>query len=133
MKKILFPFLLCSSIVAVSTLVESCYYDKESDLYGTTTTITCDTSAAKFATVVSPIISASCATSGCHSTASQSAGVNLGTYTAIKTYITNSKASFIGSIKQTAGYSKMPQGAAKLSDCNIAKIETWINGGMLNN
>ncbi len=133
MKKILLPFLLCGSLVAVSTLVESCYYDKESDLYPTTTTTTCDTTNAKFAAFVSPLIAASCATSSCHSTTRQAAGINLGTYATIKAYITADKATFIGSIDRTAGYSAMPQGAGKLADCDIKKIKTWINAGMLNN
>ncbi len=132
MKKILFPFLLCGSIVGMSTLAESCYYDKESELYPTTTT-TCDTTNAKFSAFVSPLISSSCATSNCHSVARQSGGINLGTHTAIKNYITTEKARFIGSIKHTSGFSKMPDGGAKLSNCEVTKIETWINAGMLNN
>jgi hypothetical protein len=134
MKKILFPFLLCSSIVAVSTLVESCYYDKESELYGpTTTTTTCDTSTAKFAVFVSPLIASSCATSSCHSATTKASGINLSSYTTIKAYITSSKSVFLGSIKRTSGYSPMPQGASKFADCDITKLETWINSGMLNN
>lgn len=133
MKKILFPFLLCGCIVAASTLVESCYYDNEDDLYGTTVTPTCDTSTAKFAVFVSPLITAQCATSSCHSSTRQAGGINLSSYTAIKNYITSSKATFLGSIKHTSGYSQMPDGGAKFSDCNITKIEVWINGGLLNN
>jgi hypothetical protein len=131
MKKILFPFLICGSIVAISMLVESCYYDKESDLYSTTTA--CDTTSAKFATVISPLIANGCATSGCHSTPSSAAGINLGTYTAIKNYITLDKATFLGSINQTSGYSKMPKGGGKFADCDIKKLTAWINAGMLNN
>lgn len=134
MKKILFPFLLCGSIVTVSTLVESCYYDNEKDLYGTVITpVTCDTTNAKFAVFVSPLISSKCATSGCHSTSSQAGGVNLGNYTATKNFISSSKSVFLGSIKHTSGFSKMPDGGAKLSDCEITKLETWINNGLLNN
>ena len=133
MKKILFPFILCGSIVGVSTLVESCYYDKESELYPTkTTTTTCDTTNAKFAAFVSPLVAASCATSNCHSTTRQAAGINLGTYTAIKAYITADKATFLGSIDRTSGYSAMPQGSGKLADCDIKKLKTWINAGTLN-
>ncbi len=134
MKKILFPFLLCSSIVAISTLVESCYYDKESDLYGTTTTTgTCDTTTAKFATYASPLIASGCAISGCHSAASAASGINLSSYTTIKAYITANKVSFLGSIEQTAGYSKMPKGGSKFAACDITKLKAWINAGMLNN
>ena len=132
MKKILFPFILCGSIVVLSTLSESCYYDKESELYPITTT-TCDTTNAKFTAFVSPLISSSCATSNCHSATRQASGINLGTYTAIKNYITTQKATFLGSIKHTSSYSQMPKDGAKLSTCEVTKIETWINAGMQNN
>ena len=133
MKKILFPFLICGSIVAVSTLVESCYYDNEEKLYPVTPTTTCDTSTAKFAAFMSPLMTAQCATSNCHSASRQSGGINLSNYTTIKSYISSNKATFLGSIKHTSGFSQMPDGSAKLSDCNITKIETWIKNGLLNN
>jgi cytochrome c553 len=134
MKKILLSFFFCSSFVAAFILVEGCYYDRESELYGpTTTTTTCDTTTAKFATFVSPLITSSCASSGCHSATGKAGGINLSSHTTIKAYITSSKAAFIGSIKRTSGYSPMPQGASKLADCDIKKIETWITAGMQNN
>jgi hypothetical protein len=116
-------------------IVSSCYNDNEEDLYGTTpTTTTCDlTTAVKFSTVVSPIISTKCGTSGCHSTSSKAAGINLGNYDAIKAYINSSKAVFLGSIKRESSYSPMPKGSAKLPDCDISKIESWINAAMPNN
>jgi hypothetical protein len=111
----------------------ACYYDNEEDLYGSTTT-TCDLqTVVKFSETISPLISSQCGTSGCHSTASKAAGISLGTYDAIKSYITSSKAVFLGSIKRESSYSPMPKGGTKLSDCNIQKIESWINAGMLNN
>jgi hypothetical protein len=118
-----------------STLLSSCYNDNEEELYATTTTTTtCDlTTAVKFSTVVSPIMSAKCATSGCHSTTSKAAGINLGNYDAIKAYITSSKIVFLGSIKRTSGYSIMPKGDSKLPDCDISKIESWITAAMPNN
>ena len=133
MKKILFPFLICGSIVAVSSLVESCYYDNEEKLYSVTPTTTCDTASAKFAAFMSPLMTAQCATSNCHSTSRQAGGINLSSYTTIKSFITSNKSVFLGSIKHSAGFSQMPDGGAKLSDCNITKIETWINNGLLNN
>jgi hypothetical protein len=133
MKKILFPFIFCASLVGASTLVESCYYDKESELYPTSSTSTCDTTTAKFATFVAPLIASGCATSGCHSTASKAAGINLGTYADTKAYIVANKAVFIGSIEHTAGYSKMPKSGGKFAACDITKLKAWINAGALNN
>lgn len=116
------------------TYLTSCHNDNEQDLYAGTPTTTCDlTTAVKFSTVVSPIIASKCGTSGCHSATSKASGINLGNYDAIKAYITSSKTVFLGSIKRTSGYSIMPKGDAKLPDCDISKIESWITAGMLNN
>jgi hypothetical protein len=132
MKKILFPLLFCATIVALSTLFDSCYFNNEQDLYKITPTI-CDTTNAKFAAFVSPLIANGCATASCHSTTRQAAGINLGTYTTIKAYITADKASFLGSIDQAPGYSAMPKGGSKFAPCDITKLKTWINAGMQNN
>lgn len=134
MKKAFFliPLILMGILVLTT---QSCYYDNEEELYSTTATTTCDTTNAKFAGFVSPLIASSCAISGCHNAASApvSAGVNLSSYTTIKSYITSSKTTFLGSIKHDSRFSTMPKSAAKLSDCNIKKLEVWINAGMLNN
>jgi hypothetical protein len=133
MKKILFPFIFCMSAVAISTLVESCYYDKESVLYPTASTATCDTTTAKFATFVSPLIANGCATASCHSTTAKASGINLGNYAAIKAYIVADKETFIGSIDQIVGFSKMPKGGGKFAACDITKLKAWMNAGALNN
>ena len=128
-------FIKPSTIVffLINALFTSCYYDNEQDLYGNVKT-TCDTTTAvKYSALVSPLIASNCATSGCHNAASASAGVNLSSYDAIKNYIASSKIVFIGSIKQTSGYSKMPKGGSKFADCDIQKIESWINANMPNN
>ena len=78
-------------------------------------------------------MAAQCATSGCHNAATASAGANLSGYATIKSYITSNKDFFIGSIKHTSGFSAMPKGSNKLATCDISKIESWINAGMLNN
>jgi hypothetical protein len=134
MKKTFFliPFVLV--LVSIFS-TQSCYYDKESVLYptGTTTTTTCDTTTAKFATFVSPLMVSKCATSGCHNATSASAGANLSTHTSIKAYITSNKAAFLGSMKFSSAFSNMPKGGSKLPDCDIKKLEVWINAGMQNN
>jgi mono/diheme cytochrome c family protein len=52
-------------------------------------------------------------------------------YTAVKTQVTNGK--LLGSVKHAAGYSPMPQGGNKLSDCQITQITNWINAAAPNN
>ena len=112
--------------------VQSCYTDNEEELYGSSTTV-CDTAVGTYTANVLPLMNAQCATAGCHNAATASAGANLSTYASTKTYITNSKDFFIGSIKHTSGFSAMPKSGNKMAACEIAKIESWINAGMPNN
>jgi hypothetical protein len=119
-------------LLSLALCFQSCYRDNEEDLYGKNAN-TCDTSTATYAAFVSPLLSSKCATSGCHNAASASAGVNLSNYTVTKAYLTNAKSAFLGAIKHSSSFSPMPQGSAKLPDCDIAKLEAWINAGMLNN
>lgn len=124
------PIALAFFIISAT---QSCKYDVESELYPTSGTTTCDSSAAKFATFVSPLMVSKCATSGCHNSVTVAAGVNLDGYTSIKNYITRSSGVFFGSIKHSSGYSSMPQGGSKLPDCDIIKLQLWANAGLLNN
>lgn len=89
----------------------------------------CDTvGGAKFAAFVQPIIQNKC--QGCHSGIDPQGGIRLSTYTEIKASVTTGK--FWGSINQTAGFSAMPKGA-KMPACELAKIDSWIKRGALNN
>jgi hypothetical protein len=89
----------------------------------------CDTATFTYSGAVFPIITNYCR--GCHNPASLGGGINLSTYTDIRTVAVNGK--LLGSIKHLAGYQPMPQGGNKLSDCQIRQFEKWIQAGMLNN
>jgi len=39
----------------------------------------------------------------------------------------------IGTISWETGFENMPQGGDQLSDCNIAKIQSWVDDGAPNN
>lgn len=132
MKKQYYIIPIVLAFIIIST-TQSCYYDVESELYSTTGTTSCDSSTAKFSTFVSPLIVSKCATSGCHNATTAAAGVNLDGYTNIKNYLTRSSSVFFGSIKRTSGFSPMPQGGSKLADCDITKLQLWVNAGLLNN
>lgn len=133
MKKTFFVAITILGSILLSTSIQSCYYDSEEELYGLPSSTTCDSTAGKFATNVFPIMSAQCATSGCHNAVTASAGANFSNYATIKSYITNSKDFLLGSIKHTSGFSAMPKDGSKLATCDISKIESWINAGMPNN
>lgn len=55
----------------------------------------------------------------------------MGTYTSDKAMAMNGM--LYGTIAHSAGYSPMPQGMAKMTNCQIAVIKKWIDSGTLNN
>lgn len=116
-------------IVFFSLLVlASCYYDKEEELYPSPSGGGgCDTTAMTYATNIKPIFDQSCAMAGCHDATTKSSGYDLSNYTGSAAAAKSAR--FLGAINHTTGFSPMPKGMAKLSDCNISKITAWINAG----
>ena len=123
MKKLFIPFILF--------ILAGCYYDSEEALFGKPGT-GCNTDITNFSTEIKPILQSNCLT--CHSNSaapSSGGGVKLQDYADVKTYVDNGK--LIGTIEHSSGYSPMPKGGGKLSDCNILILNTWISKGVLNN
>lgn len=120
MKKLI-PFILAIVIIYFGS---SCYYDKEELLYPGAAT--CDTTGTiSYTAKVVPILQQQCYS--CHSGGSPSGGIQMGTYASDKAIAMNGK--LYGTISHSAGYIAMPQGAAKMSDCQIATIKKWIDAG----
>lgn len=105
----------------------SCYYDNEEELYPNP--VACDTTNVTYSGTVTPILSENC--NSCHGSTSPSAGVITDNYADLQTIVENGK--FVGAINHLDGYSPMPKGGNKLSDCNLAKIEKWLDSGAPNN
>lgn len=120
--------LLISLIVIISVLGwSSCYYDKEELLYGNAV---CDTTGTiSYANKVVPILQQQCYS--CHSGSSPSGNIYMGNYTTDGVIASNGK--LMGSISHASGYVPMPQGAPKLTDCQIATVRLWIEQGIKNN
>lgn len=114
------PILAVVGLLAYS----SCYKDNIETLYPTSTT--CDTTSSTYATDIQPIISVSCATSGCHDASTSSGGYALDTYGGVKTIVDNGR--LLGSIQSGS----MPK-TGSLSQCSINKITRWVNLGAANN
>jgi hypothetical protein len=89
----------------------------------------CDTADMTYSTDIKPILQANCY--GCHGNGNAEGGVKCDTYENVKGAVDNNY--LIGTITHAAGYPPMPQGGAKLSDCDINKIKAWINSGASNN
>lgn len=112
-------------------LISSCYYDSEESL-STTTQNSCDLSDVRFSTTVQPILQASCY--ACHSNQNATGsgdGIKLENFSDVQKVAQSGK--LIGAVKHSSGYTAMPLGGNKLNDCEINKLQTWINNGMLNN
>jgi len=95
----------------------------------TTCTTECDTVTVTFNGSILPITNTYC--KGCHSGNNPSGGIALTDYATIKASIETSR--FVGAIEQLQGFSAMPQGGGKLSECYIYQINKWIKNGMPNN
>lgn len=83
----------------------------------------CDTLNVAYTTHIKPIIDGFCI--GCHSIQAPT----LNTYTEVKNAV--NAGSFLPAVKHT-GAKPMPQGGQKLSNCNLAKIDKWVQAGMPN-
>ncbi len=92
---------------------------------------TCDTTKFKYATDIKPILNTYCL--GCHTGATAQGGIEFATYITLKDQIDNNVDAFYGSIIHEPGYSYMPKYADKIKDCDIKKIQKWIDAGALNN
>ena len=89
----------------------------------------CDSTQFKYGANVAPLISTYCL--GCHSGAAPSAGINLSTYTGVRTAALSGR--LVGAVSHAPGYSPMPKNAGKLSACQITQITKWVNSGSPNN
>lgn len=103
-----------------------CYYDNEEDLYPPQECITTNMS---YQANIVPILERNCYV--CHAVGVANGGVVLEGHANLVFWINNNR--LLGAIRHESGFSAMPQNAAKLLDCDIAKIEQWIADGTPNN
>ncbi len=108
-------------------LLQSCYYDNVEDLYPNPPE--CDTTNVSYANDVWPVINGNC--TSCHSGGAPQGNVSLEDYDDI--VVSADNGSLLCTIKHENGCSPMPKGGGKLGDCDIAKIEKWVNNGTPNN
>lgn len=116
-------FILVMLFFALSS---SCYYDKAEELYPETD---CDTSNVSYNNFIVPLFAKEC--NRCHNAQSPLGGINLEDFSQVK--LTANNGSLLGSMKHASNYSIMPPSGAKMPDCDLSKIEKWINDGMPNN
>jgi hypothetical protein len=89
----------------------------------------CQTVDMSYQSDIKSILTQNCASSGCHLGPNGVGGLDLSTFTSAQRIAADGE--MMGRIKNTNG-PLMPPGG-KLSDCDIEKIQSWINDGAQNN
>ena len=116
--------LILLSILSLTLVLHSCYYDVEQELYPNTG---CETANMSYANDILPILnSKGCI--GCHG---DLATLDLNGYADLKIYVDNG--SLYGSINHDVGFRPMPDFQPKIDQCSIDKIKSWIDAGAPNN
>lgn len=85
-------------------------------------TTACDTSNVTYNGTIYPIFQDNCIV--CHSGTPPQGGIDLTDYSQVA-FLAES-GTLLGAIRHENGYTPMPQGGTKLSDCKIRQIEIWI-------
>jgi len=126
MIQLIVKYLLFSLLVSI--LFVSCLQNNEEQLYPKSNS-SCDTINVSFSETINPIIETYCI--NCHKGSTAGGNIDLSGYPNVKVQADNGF--LVGTIKHQTGYSPMPKGGNKLSDCKINQIEVWIKNGALNN
>ena len=113
-------------LILLSVGITSCYYDVEEEIYGTTN---CSDQNMSYQNDIIPILSENCYQ--CHSAQNNFGNVTLEGHNRLLQYVNSGQ--LLGAIKHDSGYSPMPKNASMLLECQIEKIESWINEGSMNN
>jgi uncharacterized membrane protein len=110
------------------SVISACTYDNEEELFPVNN---CDTEDVSYANDIQPILlNYRCIS--CHNTTSPGGSVELDTYDEVKIYVDNAR--LMGSINHTDGFVSMPLGSStKVSECEISKLQSWIDAGANNN
>ena len=117
--------IICSGLFC-SLSFSSCYYDVEEELYGSN----CDTTNVTYSTTITELLQNYTCLS-CHVGSNPSGGFSLETYGGVKAKVNDG--TLWGSINHLQGFSAMPQGANKMSQCDINKVKAWMDAGAPNN
>lgn len=123
--------ILLSQLFIISLIgsFSSCNYYKEELLYANSAPCLDSAGVVSYAQKLAPVLQLNCYS--CHSIGSPSGNILLGNYAADKLIAQNGK--LFGAINHSSGFSAMPKNGTKLTNCQIATIKKWIDGGMLNN
>jgi hypothetical protein len=114
---------------AAALTLSSCYYDSEEELYPGTAGGNCDTTAVSFSATIQPILAANC--NSCHNATTANGGVITDNYDALM--IPVNAGVFHKAVNHLPGAVPMPFNGQKLPQCELMKINAWLNQGAPNN
>ncbi|MEO8771305.1 MAG: hypothetical protein ABI402_14515 [Ferruginibacter sp.] len=123
MRKIIF-LVIGFMIIAYSFM--GCKNDKAELLYPPDV---CDTINVTYSSSILPILRDNCYR--CHAGSSTVGPFNLDSYNDVA--IRAASGELRGAVNHLSGFVPMPKDAGKLSDCNVAKINKWLDDGFPNN
>ncbi|MCC6600534.1 MAG: hypothetical protein IT223_07645 [Crocinitomicaceae bacterium] len=107
-------------------VIQSCYYDIESELYP----YRCISTDITYNGRIKRIIADNCL-SGCHSGVAPTGNLDLSSYENVKAVAMDG--ALINALYGTNGFVKMPKGTSGLPDCEILAVQNWIDAGAKNN
>ena len=70
---------------------------------------------------------------GCHTGTPPQGGFRLETYDEVKAraaQLRSGTSVLLGALQHQAGFSPMPKGMTRLSDCDLSKLKAWVDAGM---
>lgn len=109
--------------------VTACYYDSEEELYPGTSGGNCDTANITFSGTIQPILASNC--NSCHNASMANGGVITDNYNSLIVHVNSGV--FGKAVNHQLGAVPMPQNSPKLPQCELLKINAWINAGAPNN
>jgi len=122
---------LKTALILTVAFIAGCHYNSEEKLYPENAD-NCDLDNVTFSATIAPLLQANCY--ACHSNtnaASSGEGIRLQNYADVQVLAKNGK--LMGAVKHASGFSAMPKGGNKFSNCDIGKLQKWVDDGILNN
>jgi len=90
-----------------------------------------DPSPSTYAAVIAPIVAKNCL--DCHGSSVYQTLGGGNDYSTYASFTRLSPAYLLSSVRHDPGADPMPKGRAKLSDCDIARLQAWVDAGRPNN
>jgi hypothetical protein len=114
------------SLIVILLWFISCENQNEEDLFGKSD---CDSINVSYSGFIEPLIKDHCF--ACHSDANLIAPFSLEGYENVIIRVNSGQ--LAGALNHQPGYQKMPRGRPQFPECDLAKINSWIREGALNN